>query len=52
VPTLQVGTELFWGVDAMPMAEAHLADPGLFTRGEMALLAALQVGVVRHGGDG
>lgn len=50
VPTLQIGAELFWGVDAMPMAEAYLADPGLFARGEMARLAALPVGVERRRG--
>lgn len=48
VPTLQIGAELFWGTDALPMAEAHLADPGLFARGEMARLAALPVGVERR----
>ncbi len=47
VPTLAVGGELFWGVDAMPLAEAALDDPGLLERGEMARLAALPVGVAR-----
>jgi len=47
VPTLAVGGELFWGVDAMPMAEAALDDPGLLARGEMARLAGLPVGVER-----
>jgi 2-hydroxychromene-2-carboxylate isomerase len=48
VPTLAIGRELFWGVDAMPLAEAYLEDGGLFTRGEMARLAALPVGVERR----
>lgn len=47
VPTLRIGSELFWGVDAMPMAEAYLADPTLFEDGEMARLAALPFGVER-----
>jgi 2-hydroxychromene-2-carboxylate isomerase len=49
VPTLRIGTELFWGVDALPMAEAWLADPGLFAAGEMARLATLPVGAERKG---
>ena len=48
VPTLQIGAELFWGLDALPMAEAYLDDPSLFDRGEMARLAALPVGVERR----
>lgn len=47
VPTLAIGSTLFWGLDAMPMAEATLADPGLLDRGEMARLSALPVGVAR-----
>jgi len=47
VPTLALGSTLFWGLDAMPLAEAALADPGLLDRGEMARLAALPVGVSR-----
>lgn len=50
VPTLQIGAELFWGADAMDLAEACLADPGLLERGEMARLAALPVGVERRRG--
>lgn len=50
VPTLVVGDALFWGMDALPMAQAALADPGLLTRGEMARVAALPIGVERtHG---
>ena len=47
VPTLAAGGELFWGLDAMPMAEAYLADPGLMTRGEMARVSSLPEGVGR-----
>lgn len=50
VPTLAVGDELFWGADAMPMAEAFLADPALFERGEMARLATLPTGIERRRG--
>lgn len=48
VPTLSVDGEPFWGVDAMPLAEAYLADRGLLTSGEMARLTALPVGVERR----
>lgn len=47
VPTLAIGKSLFWGVDAIPMAEAALADPGLLGRGEMARLATLPIGIER-----
>ena len=47
VPTLAVGPELFWGLDAMPMAQAVLDDPGLLGRGEMARVATLPAGVER-----
>lgn len=50
VPTLQRGTDLFWGADAMDWAEACLADPGLLGQGEMARLATLPVGVERKRG--
>ena len=48
VPTLRIGAELFWGLDAMPMAEAWLEDRSLFARGEMARIANLPVGVERR----
>lgn len=51
VPTLKVGDALFWGTDAMPMAEAALDDPGLLARGEMARLATLPTGVQRRDGS-
>ncbi len=50
VPTLAVGGELFWGLDALPMAEATLDDPGLLARGEMARFAGLPTGVERKPG--
>ena len=48
VPTLAVGSTLFWGLDAMPMAEAALDDPTMLTRGEMARLAELPTGAQRR----
>ena len=48
VPTLAIGGELFWGLDAMPMAEAYLADPALLGRGEMARIRTLPIGVERR----
>jgi 2-hydroxychromene-2-carboxylate isomerase len=48
VPTLMIGNELFWGVDAMPFADAYLQDSGLLARGEMARVASLPVGVTRR----
>ena len=48
VPTLRIGTELLWGIDAMPMAEAWLEDRALLTRGEMARLADLPADVERR----
>ncbi len=47
VPTLAIGEELFWGLDAMPMARAYLADPGLFASGEMARVSNLPMAVQR-----
>jgi 2-hydroxychromene-2-carboxylate isomerase len=48
VPSLVIAGEVFWGLDAMPMAEAFLRDPALFRAGEMARLDALPVGVQRR----
>jgi 2-hydroxychromene-2-carboxylate isomerase len=45
VPTLRIGAELFWGVDAIPMAEAYLENRALLGRGEMARLPHLPSGV-------
>jgi 2-hydroxychromene-2-carboxylate isomerase len=41
VPTLQIGGELFWGADALPMARAYLKNPDLFKSGEMLRLATI-----------
>ena len=41
VPTLQIGEELFWGVDALPMARAYLEDPALFQSGELHRVGTL-----------
>jgi len=35
VPTLRIGEESFWGLDALPMARAYLANPEMFNTGEM-----------------
>ena len=48
VPTLRIGAELFWGLDAVPMAEAYLENRALFGRGEMARFADLPIGVERR----
>jgi 2-hydroxychromene-2-carboxylate isomerase len=47
VPTFEVGGELFWGGDALPMMRAFVADPGLFTHGEYARADALPAGAAR-----
>jgi 2-hydroxychromene-2-carboxylate isomerase len=47
VPTLAIGNELFWGLDAMPMARAYLADPGLFESGERARVSNLPMATER-----
>ena len=48
VPTLQIGDELFWGLDALPMARAFLADPAMFVGGEMARLSNLPMATERR----
>lgn len=48
VPTLVADDALFWGLDAMPMAEAYLNDAELLRQGEMARIAILPVGVGRR----
>jgi 2-hydroxychromene-2-carboxylate isomerase len=47
VPTLQIGDELFWGADALPMARAYLDNPELFKSGEMLRVATMEVAVSR-----
>lgn len=47
VPTAVVAGECFWGLDALPMLEAFLADPDLFRRGEYPRLARLPMAATR-----
>jgi 2-hydroxychromene-2-carboxylate isomerase len=47
VPTFVVGEELFWGSDTTDMLLDYLADPKLFSRGEMARIDSLPMGVER-----
>lgn len=47
VPTLRIGRELFWGLDAIDMALAFIDDPALFTRGDYARIDGLPVGIRR-----
>jgi 2-hydroxychromene-2-carboxylate isomerase len=48
VPTFAVRDELFWGSDLTGMLLDYLADPKLFSRGEMARIDALPMGVERR----
>lgn len=48
VPSLLIDGEIFWGVDAMPMALDYLADPATFRSGEMARVSALPEGIQRQ----
>jgi 2-hydroxychromene-2-carboxylate isomerase len=48
VPTLAIGSELFWGADALPMAEAYLAAGCRWVDPEYARVAALPVGAERR----
>ena len=48
VPSLVIAGEVFWGLDAMPMAEAFLRDPAMFRIGEMARLDSLPASVQRR----
>lgn len=47
VPTFDVGGELFWGADSVPMLLQFLKEPALFTEGEMARAACLPIGAMR-----
>ena len=47
VPTLAIGDELFWGVDATAMAADFVAQGCKFSDPEMARVAALPAGVER-----
>jgi 2-hydroxychromene-2-carboxylate isomerase len=48
VPTLVIGEQLFWGLDAMPMARAYLADGELFETGEMKRVGQLPNSLVER----
>jgi 2-hydroxychromene-2-carboxylate isomerase len=48
VPSLVIDGEIFWGVDAMAMAQDYLADPAAFRSGEMARVSALPEGIQRQ----
>jgi 2-hydroxychromene-2-carboxylate isomerase len=47
VPTLAIGTHLFWGDDATPMVHDWLDDPARFDDAESHRLATLPIGVAR-----
>ncbi len=47
VPTFAVRNELFWGADLTDMLLDYLADPKLFSGGEMARIDSLPMGVER-----
>ncbi len=47
-PTLMVGDELFWGLDATDMAVATWREPGVLSREGIDLADALPVGVQRQ----
>lgn len=51
VPTLMIGDELFWGVDATAMAADYLAQGSRWTDPEYDRVAALPVGAVRREAD-
>jgi 2-hydroxychromene-2-carboxylate isomerase len=48
VPTLAIGSELFWGADATGMAADYLAAGSRYDDPEYARVAALPVGVMRR----
>ena len=48
VPTFEIGEELFWGVDTLPMMNAWLADRELFKRDEMAKVDTLPAAAMRR----
>lgn len=48
VPTLRIGSELFWGNDASPMIEDWLAQGDRFEAPEYRRLAGLPVGIERR----
>jgi 2-hydroxychromene-2-carboxylate isomerase len=50
VPTLAIGDELFWGVDATAMAADYIAQGCRYTDPEMTRVASLPVGAQRNTG--
>jgi 2-hydroxychromene-2-carboxylate isomerase len=48
VPTFVIGTELFWGHDALDMAVDYLRDPARFNDPEMRRIDSLPVGIARR----
>lgn len=48
VPTFEVGSELFWGLDTLEWMNAYLADPGLHERGEMLRAAQVEPATTRR----
>ena len=52
VPTLAIGEELFWGVDATAMAADYIAHGCRFADPEMERVVALPIGAERDPGSG
>ena len=48
VPTFAVSDQLFWGSDTTDMLLDYLADPKMFSRGEMTRIGDLPMGVERR----
>ncbi|CAN7625121.1 2-hydroxychromene-2-carboxylate isomerase [Bosea sp. LjRoot90] len=48
VPSLVIDGEVFWGADAMAMAQDYLADPTAFRSGEIARVSTLPEGIQRQ----
>ena len=48
VPAFEIDGELFWGADTLPLMNAWLANPSLFTQGEMARVDALPAAAMRR----
>ena len=47
VPTSEIGSELFWGADTLPMMNAWLKNQSLFEQGEMARIDLMPTGAMR-----
>jgi 2-hydroxychromene-2-carboxylate isomerase len=48
VPTLRIGEEFFWGVDALAMARAYLEDRALFQSGELHRVGTMGASALRR----